>query len=112
MVKHGNNPSGKSDRHQQHNLKYAASHAPAALERWYKKITTPKPVKVKVSRKVSVCNRTVDLDRAAEIKHCTMLYERQLKKDEKTRLWIEKTKEYYRLNPHKWEQKQMALNDK
>jgi hypothetical protein len=46
MVKHGNNPSGKSDRHQQHNLKYAASHAPAALERWYEKITTPKPDKI------------------------------------------------------------------
>lgn len=34
---------GKSDRHQRHNLEYEQSHRAAQLERWYKKVTTPKP---------------------------------------------------------------------
>lgn len=39
---------GKSDRHQRHNLEYEQSHRQDQLERWYKKITTPKPVKERV----------------------------------------------------------------
>lgn len=48
---------GKSDRQKAHMVKYEASHAHQKLERWYKRMTTPKPVKSpKPSRKVSVNN--------------------------------------------------------
>ena len=43
MTKLINKTKGKSDRHQLHEKKYATSHRPDALERWYTKITTPKP---------------------------------------------------------------------
>lgn len=36
---------GKSDKQQKHFVKYEVSHQDGKLERWYKKITTPKPEK-------------------------------------------------------------------
>lgn len=45
-----------SARRQSHNLKYEQSHALQKLERWYIKITSPKPKKSTLSRKVYVNN--------------------------------------------------------
>lgn len=55
MVKYINNTRGKSDKHQQHELKYATSHRQETLEKWYERMTQPRnpigrPRKVKVPR--------------------------------------------------------------
>lgn len=55
MAKYINNPSNKSDKHQTHERKYATSHNQATLEKWFKKMTTPRnpigrPKKVKVPK--------------------------------------------------------------
>lgn len=47
MRKFANKASGKSDKHQLHQKKYASSHVIDRLERWYKKMVTPKPEKPK-----------------------------------------------------------------
>lgn len=70
MVKHGNNPRGKSDKHQAHNKKYASTHLENTLERWYEKVTTPKPKKIKIKKTLTVINTPVDLERAKEIREC------------------------------------------
>lgn len=87
MVKHGNNPRGKSDKHQLHNKKYASTHLEAELTRWYEKITTPKPTKPKQKRVVfSVNNTTItpSLTRQEEIKECERAFKRSLKKTRDT----------------------------
>lgn len=102
MVKHGNNPSGKSNAHQQHNLKNAASHAPASLERWYKKITAPKEKNYIVH----------GLRGKKQPKERTRRVGRDPTKVELKRIRdLERAKGYYLLNPHKWENKQMAMED-
>ena len=75
MVKHGNNPSGKSDKHQLHGKKYALTHLESKLERWYTKVTTPKAIKPKDIKKT--CNIPVDLARAREIRECIKAFKRE-----------------------------------
>lgn len=83
MVKHANNPSGKSDKHQAHGKKYASQHLEAKLDRWYTKVTTPKPSKEKKQKvvlnvvKVNVSEE--DLARAKEIKECIAAFKRDLR---------------------------------
>lgn len=45
---------GKSDRHQAHNLRADFSHQTAKLDRWYKKVTTPKPSKPVKEKKAPI----------------------------------------------------------
>lgn len=80
MVKHGNNPRGKSDKHQAHNKKYASTHLADALERWYKKVTTPKATKIKIKKTLSICNVPVDFDQAKEIKECINAWKKEERK--------------------------------
>lgn len=107
MVKHGNNPRGKSDKHQAHNKKYASTHLADSLERWYEKVTTPKPQKIKVKKIMSVCNFPVDLDRAKEIRECIAAF----KKDERRfRLLKYKRKTHWVARSHE-EVEQMFPNE-
>lgn len=75
MVKHGNNPRGKSDKHQAHNKKYASTHLEATLERWFERITKPKLVKPKKEKR-NVCNSQIDLDKVKEIKEQKTVFKR------------------------------------
>lgn len=45
---------GKSDKHQKHFLEYEVSHQDGKLERWYRKITTPKPEKPVKEKKAKI----------------------------------------------------------
>lgn len=80
MVKYINNTSGKSDRHQLHELLYAATHVDPKITRWFQRLEQVKPVgrprkakveKVRVRRvgqdpnKVEA-KRQRDLDRAIQ----------------------------------------------
>jgi len=75
MAKHANNVIKKSDRHREHQLKYAMSHSATTLERWYEKITTPQPEKkiyrtikeVKPSRRVGRDPAKVELRRIRDL---------------------------------------------
>lgn len=84
MVKHGNNPRGKSDKHQAHNKKYASTHLEETLERWFKKVTTPKATKPKKQKIVLNVNNTTitqeDLARAKEIRECVKAFKRSERK--------------------------------
>lgn len=83
MVKESQSIRGKSDKHQAHQKKYAYQHTEAKLDRWYTKVTTPKPMKEKDPKVVlNVVNVNVseeDLARAKEIKECIAAYERDLR---------------------------------
>ena len=110
MVKSINNRSGKSKRHQDHELKYAGSHSLASLERWYAKITTPKAaniINIKISQE--------KLDAAAAKKKESVprwRYGRDpVKVAAKRERDRERAREYYRKNPERWEMKQMSRND-
>ena len=65
MPKYINNTRGKSDKHQDHERKYAASHQQATLERWYEKMTKPRnpvgrPRKVKEEIKKKIAKTLRD----------------------------------------------------
>ena len=61
-VKYINNQSGKSDAHQKDQLLRTATHKQEQLEKWFTKISTPKPVKAKrvVKPKVKIARAPAD----------------------------------------------------
>ena len=61
-VKYINNQSGKSDAHQKDQLLRTATHKQEQLEKWFTKISTPKPVKAKrvVKPKVKIARTPAD----------------------------------------------------
>jgi hypothetical protein len=109
MTKYINNPSGKSSRHQAHELKYALSHKLDTLERWYAKITTPKPIKKKVCRKANTNNTgvtTEQLSRAKEVKDASAAYARWYRAEGRlidyklSTHWVARSlEEYNRMHP-------------
>lgn len=102
MVKTINNTTGKSDRQQEHYRERGRQWSQTQLEVWYKKITTPKP------RNYEVYGRPVrqPKQRVRRIGRDPVKLETKRLRD------LERAKAYYALNPHKWEMKCMAKEDK
>lgn len=103
MVKSINNTRGKSDKHQKHEvMKYSASHQPQMLENWFDKVTTPKIKKYTVYGQRGV---KVPKERTRRVGRDPVKVEAKRQRD------IQRAKDYYTLNPHKYELKQMCMHD-
>lgn len=94
MVKYINSTKCKSDKHQAHERKYAASHKQATLERWFEKMTRPRnPIGRPRKDKRNKCNGGPGRDDYKSLIRPFRPSEARMKRDR------ERAKAFYAANP-------------